>query len=213
MQRLKEKSLDRLTLDAASQAALKLSTSPAMLNALNVEQESGRTRANYGLTQVGQRLLLARRLVEAGVTFVTVTDSGWAMHSELEKQMSTKAPPLDQAISALAVDLTQRGLFKDVLVIVHGESGRQAKMNKYHGRGNSGGVYSVLLGGGGLRTGRVIGSSDARGEAPQDAPTGPEDILATIYAVLGIDPLGTIPDAAGQPTRLLLNGTPLKDLS
>ena len=212
MNRLKQKGLDRLTLDKVSGVASKLASGTTIQNALNVEQETAGTRASYGPTLLGQRLLLARRLVEAGVTFVTVEDPGWAMHSNIEKQMSMKAPALDRAVSARAADLTQRGLYQDVLVVVHGESGRQAQLNKAQGRGNSGSVYSVLLGGGGLRTGRVVGSSDALGESVKDSPVGPEDILATIYSVLGIDPLGTIQTADGQSTRLLLNGTPIKDL-
>ena len=192
--------------------ALQSATNPAVVAALNVEQESAKTRARYGSTLIGDNLLLARRMVQAGVTFVTVEDPGWAMHSGLEQQMSVKAPALDQAISALVEDLSQRGLYNDVLVVVQGEFGRTARMNKFQGRGNSGTVYSVLLAGGGLKMGRVVGRSDARGEFPADTPLGQGDVLATIYAVLGIDPLGKVPDASGQPTRLLNNGTPIKDL-
>ena len=207
------KGLDRSGIDTASQTAANLAASPAIHAALNVEQENAALRARYGATALGQRLLLARRLVEAGVTYVTVEESGWDMHSQIEERMHRKGPKLDQAVSALATDLSERGMFNNVLIVVYGEFGRSARMNKADGRGNSGSVFSVLLGGGGLRSGVVVGSSDARGEArPATTPVGPGDVLATIYSVLGIDPHSTIQDASGKPTPLLPRGTPIKEL-
>jgi hypothetical protein len=197
---------------AASQTAMTQATNPAVANALNVAKESAATLALYGQTALGQRLLIARRLIEAGVTFVTVEDTGWAMSSSLEQQMSQKAPVLDQALSALVTDLSQRDLYKSVLVVVHGEFGRSAKLNSAQGRDNSPSVYSVLLGGGGLKTAQVIGSSDAMGQTVQTLPHKPGDVLATIYSVLGIDLHKSIPDAKGKPDLILASGAPIAGL-
>ncbi len=183
-----------------------------MQNALAVETEGAKVLTRYGRTQLGQRLLLARRLIEAGVTYVVVEDPGWAMSSGLEQQMTRKGPQLDQALTALADDLSNRGLFSSVLLAVWGEFGRSARLNKFQGRANSGSVFSVLLGGGGVRGGTVVGSSDANGQSVNDSPLRTENILATIYQVLGINPDRQINGPGGQLVPLLPQGKPIKQL-
>jgi uncharacterized protein (DUF1501 family) len=198
-------------LAAASQTAATLAGSTAMTAALDLSRETAAVRDRYGRSALGQRLLLARRLVQAGVTFVTVEDVGWDMHGQLKRQMDRKGPVLDQALSALVDDLSGRGLLGKVLVVVGGEFGRTAKFNRTRGRGDWGGVFTMLLAGG-LRGGQVVGSSDALGQTPQTRPLSPQDVLATIYTALGIDYRQTVKDATGQPVPLLADGTPIKEL-
>jgi hypothetical protein len=185
---------------------------PAARTAFDLEAEKPGLRDRYGRTSLGQGLLLARRLVEAGVPFVTVEDHGWDLHVNLKQGMDRQGPCLDRALAALAGDLAERGLLGRVLLLVHGEFGRSPQVNAGGGRDHWPGVYSVLLGGGGLRTGQVVGASSARGESPHDRPLRPEDVLATVYHVLGIDPRQTVPDAGGRPVPLLAGGTAIREV-
>ncbi len=122
--------LNQAALKAAGSTAASLASNPALLASLKLQTETARVLASYGPSVLGQRLLMARRLIEAGVTSVVVEDTGWAMHSQIEMQLTQKAPPLDQGLTALVADLSRLGLFKDVLVVVHGEFGRAAKLNR-----------------------------------------------------------------------------------
>lgn len=164
----------------------------------------------------GQSCLLARRLVEAGVTFVTVNfdfqSVAFDHHSKIKGRMQSAGPRMDSAIPALVEDLYQRGLDKKVLVIAWGEFGRTPKVNSDGGRDHWGEVMSVLIAGGGLRMGQVIGSSTAKGEVPKDRPIKPYDVLATMYRHLGIDPHTTFPDHAGRPVSLLYEGEVIAEL-
>ena len=158
----------------------------------------------------------ARRLVEAGVPFVTVNfdphSFSFDMHSNVAGGMRSAGPRMDSAISALVEDLYGRGLDKKVLLIVWGEFGRTPKINKSSGRDHWGPVMSVLLSGGGLRVGQVIGSSTSKGEVPRDRPLRPYDVLATMYRHLGIDPRMTFLDHAGRPLHLLDTGEVIGEL-
>ena len=178
--------------------------------AFDLDKEDAKTRERYGHNRSGQTALLARRLVEAGVTFVTVTDpgvglssSGWDFHKKLEWATKTASPRMDQAVTTLIQDLHERGLARKVLVVVWGEFGRTPVINDKAGRDHWAGVQSVMLAGGGFRHGQVIGSSTAKGEVPKDRPLWPYDVVATMYHHLGIDPR-FMPMAASQRTKPLL---------
>jgi len=171
--------------------------------AFDVGRESPTVRDRYGRSTHGQSMLLARRLVEAGVTFVTVSLSGWDDHGRIKERMGGRGPIYDKAVAALVTDLYERGLDRDVLVISMGEFGRTPRINKRAGRDHWGALMSVMFSGGGLRVGQVIGASNRKGEEPTDAPYRPENALAMVYRHLGIDPATTIDDFAGRPRSIL----------
>ena len=148
-------------------------------------------------------MLLARRLVEAGVTFVTVRVGGWDDHGQIAKAMQGRGPSYDAGVAALVSDLYDRGLDRDVLVVSMGEFGRTPRVNNNAGRDHWGSVMSVLLSGGGLKVGQVVGSSTSKGETPRDNPVRPENILALLYRHLGIDPSQTFNDLSGRPRYIL----------
>lgn len=183
--------------------AFDMVTSGKALEAFQIGKEPDQLRDRYGRTSTGQALLLARRLVEAGVTFVTVRSGGWDDHNQIEKRMKDKGPEYDQAVAGLIRDLHERGLDRDVLFVSMGEFGRTPKVNGNAGRDHWGNVMSVLLAGGGLRMGQVVGSSNDKGEVPQDQPYRPENVLAMVYRHLGIDPKMTFPDFSGRPRYVL----------
>jgi hypothetical protein len=203
-------------LDHYQQQALQMVSSPSARRAFDLGREDPRTRAAYGLNVWGQGLLLCRRLVEAGVTFVTLnTDSfsaQWDNHSDLKRHFDEMLPVYDQMLTALIEDLCQRGLYERVLVLVWGEFGRTPKMNAGGGRDHYGRAGFALLGGGGLRGGTVVGSTTPRGDFPRDRPVWPGDVLATVYHVLGIDPSVEFPDHFGRPMKVLGSGEVIRDL-
>lgn len=192
------KAMDRFT-----QQALKLVTGERARLAFKISSEDPSVRERYGRNTVGQSMLLARRLVEAGVTFVSVRVPGWDDHSNIEKRMRDKGPNYDRAIAALITDLHERGLDHDVLVAAIGEFGRTPRINNNAGRDHWGALMSVLFAGGGLPVGQVIGRSNSKGEVPTESPYRPENVLAMIYRHLGIDPLTTFDDFSGRPRYLL----------
>jgi hypothetical protein len=186
--------------------------------AFALHKEPERVRQRYGMTRFGQSVLLARRLIEAGVRLVLVADtqvgtnSRWDTHEAnryplIEKQLKET----DLALSALLDDLRERGLLQDTLVLWMGEFGRTPKMNNAGGRDHWPHVYSFLIAGGGVQTGKVVGSSDKIGAHPATQPVAPEDVLATIYRLMGIPLSTTIYDTQGRP-HLLCQGTPIADL-
>jgi hypothetical protein len=207
--------LDRFTQDAFS-----LVTSPAARAAFDIRKESPQLRDRYGRHQWGQSALLARRLVEAGVRFVTLTFGGWDYHSSLERGMKTVLPVLDNAVGSLVDDLHVRGMLDSTVVIVMGEFGRTPRMNTggvpgadpVPGRDHWGEVMSVLVAGGGFAGGRVIGSSNARGEVPKDRPVTPQDFLVTLYRQLGIDPDTQFVNRAGRPVAIGSTGRVIDEL-
>lgn len=191
-------------LDQFTRQAFEMLTTDRAREAFKLTQESEAMRDRYGRTITGQSLLLARRLVESGVTFVTVRmNDSWDDHVNVEKRMRDKAPAFDHGLAALISDLYERGLDRDVMVVAMGEFGRTPRINSNAGRDHWGAVMSVLMSGGGLRVGQVIGSSNAKGEVPQDQPYRPENVLATVYRHLGIDPAATYNDLAGRPRYIL----------
>jgi uncharacterized protein (DUF1501 family) len=193
--------------------------------AFDVEQEPARVRARYGRHVFGQSLLVARRLVEAGVRFVNVHwpnvggGRNWDTHSNGFRRLKNDLlPPTDRGLAALLEDLDGRGLLRRTLVVLLTEFGRAPQIGKTFQ--NSGGVagrdhwstcFSLVLAGGGVRGGRVCGASDAKGAFPAEMPLTPSDIAATIYQALGIDPHLTLRDSEGR-THLLCEGKPIGEL-
>jgi uncharacterized protein (DUF1501 family) len=163
---------------------------------------------------MGQNLLLARRLVEAGVSYVScLSGGGWDTHvNNFGEQKNVLLPRLDQALSALIGDLHERGLHNRVLVNVMGEFGRTPKINKDAGRDHWPGAFCVLMAGGGLQMGQMIGTTDRSGAFPSSHPYSPGDILATIYHVLRINWREEFHDLTGRPVKILSEGRPIKEL-
>src|SRR5262245_3732140 len=193
------------TVDHFTREAFDLITGDGARKAFDIASEPDRRRDHYGRTTTGQSLLLARRLVEAGVTFVTVRVGGWDDHAQIEQRMKDKGPAYDQGLAALVTDLHDRGLDRDVLVVAMGEFGRTPRVNSNAGRDHWGTVMSVLLAGGGLKVGQIVGSSSPKGEVPQESPYRPENILAVVYRHLAIDPQTTFNDISGRPRYILEN--------
>lgn len=189
-------------IDDFTRQAFDLVTTTHARDAFDINLENDATRDMYGRNATGQNLLLARRLVEAGVTCVTVRVTGWDDHNKIAKRLKGKAPDYDRGIAALINDLFDRGLNDDVLVVSMGEFGRTPRVNKNAGRDHWGAVMSVVLAGGGLKTG-IVGSSNSKGEVPASSPYRPENVLAMLYRHLGIDPAMTFDDFAGRPRYIL----------
>jgi uncharacterized protein (DUF1501 family) len=190
-----------------------LITSPVAKRAFDLALESDRVRDRYGRNTFGQSCLLARRLIEAGVHFVTVTDGGWDTHQRnFTTLKDRKLPVLDQAYAALLQDLAARGLLDSTLVVWMGDFGRTPKINPSAGRDHWATAGVVCMGGGGVKRGEVVGATNKLGEFVIDSPVTPQDLAATIYHTLGI-PLHTwyrTPD--GRPIELVPTGKPVKQL-
>lgn len=206
-----------VSLDEHNRQAFEMITGPQAREAFDISAEEDVARDRYGRHTFGQSALLARRLVERGVSFVTVNCVPWDHHGQ-PGQMKTEegarqlVPPLDRAIAALVRDLMDRGLYERTLVVVMGEFGRTPRMNSLAGRDHWGDTFSVLMGCGGMRMGQVIGRSSARGEHVVDRPIDPQEVAATIYHHLGIDPSVTFPDRLGRPMPLLDRVRPIREL-
>ena len=177
----------------------------AIIMAINVsrKKEDPKLVERYGRNS--QNLLLARRLIEVGVRVITMNASwgGWDTHSNNFKSLGTRnLPQMDQGLSALIEDLDSRGMLDDVSIVVWGEFGRTPRVNAKAGRDHWGSVMSVLLAGGGLKPG-IVGASNSKGEVPAASPYRPENVLATLYRHLGIDPELTFNDFNGRPRYIL----------
>ncbi len=163
---------------------------------------------------------MARRLIEAGTKFVTVTDRGWDTHDNLYTRLregftggtAGKVPKLDVALSALIGDLDERGLLDSTLVLVMGEFGRTPKLNPRGGRDHWPRAFSVALAGGGIRGGQVVGQSDSHGERPADRPISPADLVRTVYQRLGIDADLELNTDDGRPVQINRDGTLIREL-
>jgi hypothetical protein len=187
-------------LDAFTTRAFDMIATGTVRRALDLEREDPRTRDRYrGVEQ----FLTARRLVEAGVGCVTLSIGGWDTHENNFTTLRRQLPEVDRGISSLVGDLYERGLDRDVLVVMWGEFGRTPRVNNSAGRDHWSPVMSALVAGGGMRMGQAIGASSARGEYPRDRRVTPANVLATFYQVMGIDPARTFPNNAGRPTYLL----------
>jgi uncharacterized protein (DUF1501 family) len=202
------------SLDSFYGHAFDMITNRKALEAFDITREAVSLRDRYGRHTWGQSTLLARRLVEAGVTFVTVYMGGWDTHTDNFRSLKNKnLPRYDQALSALVADLHDRGLNERVLVVACGEFGRTPRIeNGQAGRHHWPGAMSVALAGGGLKMGQVIGSTDARAEFPNSRALSPHDVLATLYHVVGINPNEVFHDAAQRPLSILPEGRPIAEL-
>ena len=173
----------------------------------DLSTEPAGMREWYGLNTVGQSCLVARRLIESGVRFVTINAGGWDTHKQNFQEMRRKVPELDKGLAALLVDLSARGLLESTMVWCGGEFGRTPKVQWEEpwngGRGHWGKVFSSLIAGGGFKGGQVVGASDARGEEIKDRPVYPWDLLGSMYEQLGIDPNDTFPRVSEGTARIV----------
>jgi hypothetical protein len=210
-------------MDRFNREAYDFVVGPAARSAFDIGREDPRLRDAYGRHNWGQSTLLARRLVEAGCTFVTVHFGGWDHHWDLQAGMERYLPMVDRAVSALFTDLDERGLLDTTLVVLCGEFSRTPRMNDggnggpprsmgTPGRDHWGESMFCLLGGGGVRGGQIVGSTDRLGMRPHTRPLTPCNIHATIYHVLGIDPRLQLLDPSGRPVNVLDDPTPIREL-
>lgn len=211
--------------DAFTQKAFDVLTSSRLVEALDLERESPAIRERYGKGSADpafgedagphwmDQFLMARRLVEAGVRCVTLSFGSWDRHGGNFARLPEQLGKLDQGVTALVEDIHARGLEQDVSVIAWGEFGRTPRINKDAGRDHWPQASCALLAGGGMRMGQVIGSTNRLGEVPHDRPIHYQDVFATLYRQLGIDPATvTIPDHSGRPQYLLDNREPIREL-
>ena len=204
-------------MDTVYQRAFNLITSRPARDAFDLGREPLSLREKYGINPWGRGALLARRLVEAGVTFVTMNHyeadvDWWDDHYTIEANLQRRLPPFDQALAALIDDIHMRGLAERVLLVAMGEFGRSPRIDAQAGRGHWARAMSVLLSGGGMRTGRVIGATTSNAGEPATHAYSPGDLLATIYQHLGIDPSQMLPDRQNRPVRLVDSGSPIREL-
>ena len=169
-------------------------------------------RDRYGRTTAGQSMLLARRLVESGVRFVTVNYGGWDHHGKIFEALDKKLPEFDRALSALVDDLHARGTLDDTLLVVMGEFGRGPKINKDAGRDHWGPAASLLFAGAGVKPGQVVGRTDKHGGYVVQRPVSPADVAYTILDAVGIDPRKQLVTPDGRPIEILDGGDTVKEL-
>jgi hypothetical protein len=185
-----------------------LSRSP---QAFDLKYEDPRVVDRYG-KGLGQQLLQARRLCEAGCGFVTVSFGGWDMHGNIKASMDNLGPQVDQAVAAFVEDLSLRGMSDDVLLVISGEFGRTPKINGSGGRDHWAPLSTLALAGGGLKMGQVVGESAEKVDVPKTTAITPQDLMATVFHVLGIDRRIQFTNQAGRPTYMVENGKPIREL-
>jgi hypothetical protein len=206
------------SLDKYQQQAVNMILGGEARSAFDIEKEDPKLRDRYGRGPWGHYTLLARRIVEAGVTFVTVDMPHWDDHSRIKDGHGYKLPVVDQAVSALLDDLSLRGMLDDVLVIVMGEFGRTPRLNQGQpgipvpGRDHWGNAISVMMAGGGLQGGAIVGKTNDKAEHPIDRAVTPDNVLATVYRVMGIDTSQSFPDHSGRPIPILPGSEPIREI-
>jgi hypothetical protein len=198
--------------DSFYQRAYSMIGSQQAREAFNIEAEPEAIRNEYGQNTAGARMLLARRLVEAGARFVTLTYGGWDMHDNINGSMRNQVPAFDQGFATLIRDLDRRGLLKDTLVCVASEFGRTPKINGTAGRDHWPKVFSVVMAGGGIKPGIIYGSSDATGSEPEQNPLGIEDWATTMYHCLGITADKELMSPGDRPIEIVDGGKVRRDL-
>ena len=200
-------------LDAFHQQALEILRSNSTRNAFDLDRESDQLRTRYGSTPFGQGVLAARRLVQAGVRFVTVSTGGWDTHSQNFNNLRTRLlPNLDQTLSALIQDLDDRGMLDSTIVYCAGEFNRTPRINNNAGRDHWARSMSVVLAGGGFRRGYAHGTTDAQGMAPATEPCTPDDVASTLFNNLGLDPHQEMQTPTGRPVQLFREGRVVPNL-
>jgi Protein of unknown function (DUF1501) len=192
--------------------AYSLVSSQKAREAFNIEAEKPALRDEYGRNTAGQRLLMARRLVAAGVRFVTLTYGGWDMHNQISNGFRNTMPPLDQALTALIKDLDREGLLSTTLIMVSSEFGRTPKINQTAGRDHWPKVFSVMVAGGGIKGGTVYGTSNATASEPETDAVGPEDLATTVYHQLGIVADKELMAPGNRPIEICDGGKVIKGL-
>jgi len=197
-------------LDAFEQQAFNMVLSRSQ-QAFDLKYEDPRVADRYG-AGLGQQLLTARRLCEAGCGFVTINYGGWDMHGQIKQAMTSRSPQLDQAVSALVEDMAQRSLDKNILLVISGEFGRTPKVNGGAGRDHWAPLSTLALVGGGLKMGQVVGESAAKVDVPKTTPITPQDLMATVFSVLGIDGRVQFVNQAGRPVYMVEDGKPIEAL-
>lgn len=220
-----EKNLAAKQLDDNFNLAYRLMSSPKARDAFALEKEPDSVKDRYGRTRFGQCCLMARRLIEAGVRFVTINmfetvfdEITWDIHgskpfTDIQDMAKLVAPSFDKAYSALIEDLTDRGLYKNTMVTAMGEFGRTPKVNPAGGRDHHPGVWSMIMGGGPVKGGQIIGESDELGYAPKSKPVTPGEVAATLFRGLGLDPHKEVNGPQGRPIPLAdFSNYPIKEL-
>jgi hypothetical protein len=197
-------------LDAFEKQAFNLVLGKAP-QAFDLKNEDPRVVSKYG-KGLGEQMLVARRLCESGCGFVTLNYGGWDMHGSIEKSMNARGPVVDQAVAAFIDDVSQRGLTDDILLVVTGEFGRTPKINKNAGRDHWGPLCTMALSGGGLKMGQNVGKSDAKAYRPATTPIRPQDVMATVFDVLGVDRGTSFINQSGRPVVAIEDGSPIKEL-
>ena len=179
--------------------------------AFELNEEDPKLVAKYG-RGLGQQMLTARRLCEAGCGFVTLQSGGWDMHGNIKKSLDSRAPQIDHAVSTFIEDLVDRNMLDDVLLVITGEFGRTPKINRSAGRDHWAPLSTLALAGGGLKMGQTVGQSDAKVSRPASQPIGPQDLMATIFHVLGMDRKTQFINQSGRPVNVIDSGQPIADL-
>ncbi len=208
----KEKADSLDAVDSFYQRAYAMVSSDKAREAFNINAEPAKLRDQYGRNTAGARMLLARRLVEAGTRFVTMTYGGWDMHGNISGSISSQLPPFDQAFASLISDLDQRGMLKETLVCVASEFGRTPKINGTAGRDHWPKVFSVVMAGGGVKGGYVYGTSDSTASEPENNPLTVVDWATTIYHCIGITADKELMAPGGRPIEIVDGGKVRKDL-
>ena len=206
-----------LAMDEYYEQGFTLVNSKEAQEAFDINREDDKTRDAYGRDGFGQRCLLARRLVEGGVPFITVYDGGWDSHANLFGSLSKRLPKWDSSVATLIADLEQRGLLDSTLVVALGEFGRTPKISTLSGQTKPGrdhwaNAMSVLMAGGGIQGGTVVGATDRNGATAIERALSPENFVSTIYSKLGIDPNKILYTPQGRPTHLVSKPTPISEL-
>jgi hypothetical protein len=208
----KEKSDNLDAMDTFYNRAYSLISSEKAREAFNINAEAAPIRDEYGRNAAGQRFLMARRLVAAGVRFVSLTYGGWDMHNAIKQGMAGQMPAFDQAFAALIRDLDRSGMLDSTLVMVSSEFGRTPKINATAGRDHWPKVFSVVLAGGGIKKGSVYGTSDATATEPEDNPLTVEDLAATVYHCIGINHEKKLMAPGSRPIDIVREANVRKDL-
>lgn len=210
--RTMEKSDALGAMDSFYQRAYSMVSSKAAREAFNLSSETEAMKEQYGKNPAGMRMLLARRLVEGGVRFVSMTYGGWDHHSGIKQGFTQQMPQFDKAFAALISDLDNRKMLDSTIVMVSSEFGRTPKINQNEGRDHWPKVFSVILAGGGMKRGLIYGTSDPTGAEPDENPVTVEDFSATLYTQLGINPDKRLMSPGNRPIDIVRGGKPIKDI-